>query len=150
MSTDAERRPRRARESIALPRRMAPTDALFWFAETALPEFRPIIAALYVLDRTPDAAAARASIDSGWTHVPRLRQRVVAAPGDLGLPEWRADPHFDAEYHVRHLSLPAPGGQRELLDLAARRCSRRRSIGSGRCGKPIGSMGSREAVRRAS
>jgi WS/DGAT/MGAT family acyltransferase len=98
---------------------MAPTDALFWFAETALPEFRPIIAGLYVLDRTPDVGAARASIDSALSLVPRLRQRVVAAPADIGLPEWRDDPHFDAAYHVRHLSLPVPGGQRELLDLAA-------------------------------
>ena len=97
---------------------MAPTDALFWFAESALPEFRPIIAGLYVLDRTPDVAAARASIESALAWVPRLRQRVVAAPAEIGLPEWREDPHFDAEYHVRHVSLPAPGGLRALLDLA--------------------------------
>jgi WS/DGAT/MGAT family acyltransferase len=29
------------------------------------------------------------------------------------------DPHFDRSYHLRHVSLPAPGGTRELLDLAA-------------------------------
>jgi WS/DGAT/MGAT family acyltransferase len=98
---------------------MAPTDALFWFAESAVPEFRPIIAGLYLLDRVPEPAAAHASIDAALARIPRLRQRVVAAPAEIGLPEWRVDPHFDIEYHVRNLSLPPPGGQRELLDLAA-------------------------------
>lgn len=64
MTTRAERTSHRAHQPIAVPRRMAPTDALFWFAQSALPEFRPIIAGLYVLDRTPDAAAARASIEA--------------------------------------------------------------------------------------
>ena len=39
---------------LDLPGRMAATDALFWYAEAALPEFRPIIAGLYQLDRAPD------------------------------------------------------------------------------------------------
>ena len=30
-----------------LPRRMTATDALFWYAESALPVFRPIIAGLF-------------------------------------------------------------------------------------------------------
>ena len=40
----------------APPARMAPTDALFWYAESALPAFRPIIGGLYLLDRPPPAA----------------------------------------------------------------------------------------------
>lgn len=101
------------------PRRMAPTDALFWYAERALPEFRPIIAGLYVLEGAPEPAAARAAFASALAGVPRLRQRVVEAPGELGLPEWIEDPHLDFDYHVRRVSLPAPGSQRALLDLAA-------------------------------
>lgn len=103
---------------IAAPRRMAPTDALFWYAERALPELRPIIAGLYVLAHPPDAAAARATLEAALAHVPRLRQRVVEAPGDLGLPEWVDDPHLDLDYHLRHVSLPPPGSRRALLDLA--------------------------------
>ena len=38
-----------ARQPLALPSRMAATDAIFWFAESALPIFRPIIAGLYIL-----------------------------------------------------------------------------------------------------
>jgi diacylglycerol O-acyltransferase len=101
------------------PRRMAPSDALFWYAEGALPELRPLIAGLYVLARPPAPAAARAQLEAALARVPRLRQRVVEAPGQLGLPEWVDDPHLDLEYHLRHVSLPPPGSQRALLDLAA-------------------------------
>jgi len=103
----------------ALPSRMAATDALFWYAESALPEFRPIIAGLYGLDRAPIAAQIEAGVERAIALVPRLRQRVVEAPLHLGLPEWIEDPHFDRSYHLRHISLPEPGGERELLDLVA-------------------------------
>ena len=34
--------------------RMMPTDALFWYAEEATPELRPLVAAILILDRLPD------------------------------------------------------------------------------------------------
>ena len=98
---------------------MAATDALFWYAESALPEFRPIIAGLYGLDRAAIAEQIEAGVELAIALVPRLRQRVVEAPLHLGLPEWIEDPHFDRSYHLRHVALPAPGGERELLDLVA-------------------------------
>jgi WS/DGAT/MGAT family acyltransferase len=106
-------------QALELPRRMAATDALFWYAESALPIFRPIIAGLYVLDRPPDPVRMEHGLELALALVPRLRQRVREAPWHLGMPEWRDDPHFDASYHVRHISLPPPGSVRELLDLAA-------------------------------
>lgn len=109
----------RALEPLRLPRRMAPTDALFWLAESALPSFRPIIAGLYLLDRRPDPARLEAGLDAAVARVPRLRQRVVEAPLPLGLPEWLDDPHYDRDYHLRHVALPEPGTFRALLDLAA-------------------------------
>jgi diacylglycerol O-acyltransferase len=108
-----------AAEPLVLPGRMTATDALFWYAESALPTFRPIIAGLYVLDRRPQRAGIEQGLATALATVPRLRQRVVEVPGHLGLPEWVDDPHFDATYHLRHVSLPAPGSRRELLDLAA-------------------------------
>jgi diacylglycerol O-acyltransferase / wax synthase len=104
---------------LRLPRRMTATDALFWYAESALPIFRPIIAGLYVLDRRPEAKRMEHGLHTALALVPRLRQRVVEAPFHIGLPEWVEDPHFDPGYHVRHVSLPPPGSQRELLDLVA-------------------------------
>jgi WS/DGAT/MGAT family acyltransferase len=104
---------------MSAPRRMAPTDALFWYAETALPIFRPIIGGLFILDRAPDPQALEESLDAALALMPRLRQHVIEAPLHLGLPEWADDPHFDRSYHFRHLALPAPGTRRELLDLTA-------------------------------
>ena len=51
--------------------------------------------------------------------VPRLRDRVVPGLGRLSPPEWAPDPEFDLDYHIRHVALPEPGSQRQLLDLAA-------------------------------
>jgi diacylglycerol O-acyltransferase len=105
--------------TFEFPHRMAATDAMFWYAESALPIFRPIIAGLYILDRAVEPAAVDLCIDCALDAVPRLRQRVLEMPLHIGLPEWIDDEHFDQTYHVRHLSLPAKGGQRALLELTS-------------------------------
>ncbi len=106
-------------QSLALSARMAPTDALFWYAEEAIPEFRPTIAGLYLLGGRPDAERLHAALDYALARIPRLRQRVLDAPMHLGLPQWVDDPHFDRRYHLRHLSAAPPGDLRHLLDLVA-------------------------------
>ena len=93
---------------MSAPRRMAPTDALFWYAETALPIFRPIIGGLFILDRAPDPQGLEESLDAALALMPRLRQHVIEAPMHLGLPAWADDPHFDRSYLLWHLALPAP------------------------------------------
>ncbi len=111
----AEHEPR----PLELSSRMTASDALFWYAEEALPRFRSTIAGLYVLAGRPDAERLDASLDAAIALVPRLRQRVLDVPLRLGLPEWAEDPHFDRRYHLRHVSLAEPGDKRHLLDLAA-------------------------------
>jgi diacylglycerol O-acyltransferase len=98
---------------------MTPSDALFWYTETAVPAFRPIIAGLYVLDRHPRPGGIEAALDATVRLVPRLGQRVVEAPLNLGLPEYVDDRHFDPKYHLRHVSVAAPGRMCELLELTA-------------------------------
>jgi WS/DGAT/MGAT family acyltransferase len=49
--------------------------------------------------------------------VPRYRQRIARIPVS-GHPVWIDDAHFNLHYHVRHLSLPAPGDERQLKRLA--------------------------------
>lgn len=52
--------------------------------------------------------------------VPRFRQKVRSVPGELGRPVWVDDPHLNLAYHVRHTSLPPPGSEQQLRNLAAR------------------------------
>ena len=51
--------------------------------------------------------------------MPRLRQRLHRAPPGCGRPFWADDPAFDVRRHVLHVSCPAPGDERSLLDTAA-------------------------------
>ena len=50
--------------------------------------------------------------------VPRYRQRMLSAPLDLARPVWRDDPNFDVREHVRSVTLPEPGDERQLRHLA--------------------------------
>lgn len=52
--------------------------------------------------------------------LPRLRQRLAFPPLRLGTPFWTDDPRFDLARHVRRESLPPPGTEAELRELAAR------------------------------
>jgi WS/DGAT/MGAT family acyltransferase len=49
-----------------------------------------------------------------------LRQRLVEVPLGLGRPYWVDDPHFDIEFHLRELALPAPGTREQLGEQVAR------------------------------
>ncbi|MEJ7585128.1 MAG: wax ester/triacylglycerol synthase domain-containing protein [Acidimicrobiales bacterium] len=73
---------------------------------------------LTLLDRAPD--------------MDRLRQRLSSRPrgappgpagggalGRLAPPEWRDDPDFDLDFHVREVAL-GPGRERQLFDLVAK------------------------------
>jgi len=44
-----------------------------------------------------------------------FRQRLVEVPLSLDYPYWTDDDDFDLEYHVRHISLPKPGGWDQLM-----------------------------------
>ena len=49
-----------------------------------------------------------------------FRQRIVQVPFNLDHPYWVEDPDFDLNYHVRHVTLPAPGTWKQLCELAQR------------------------------
>ncbi|NNL65393.1 MAG: hypothetical protein HKP30_04035, partial [Myxococcales bacterium] len=105
---------------LRLTRRMTPSDAIFWYTESALPIFRPIIAGLYLLDRAPEVDRLRRGAEAAVAMVPRLRQRVREGPLGIGLPTWADDAHLDLDYHLRHVSLPAPGTRSHLLELVGK------------------------------
>lgn len=52
--------------------------------------------------------------------VPRMRQRLVTVALNIGNPYWVDDPEFDIDLHLQHIALPAPGGWRQLRELASR------------------------------
>ena len=52
--------------------------------------------------------------------VPRFRQKLRFVPFGQGRPVWVDDPHLNLRYHVRHTSLPPPGSEEQLRNLAAR------------------------------
>jgi WS/DGAT/MGAT family acyltransferase len=70
------------------------------------------------LDRSPDFGRFQRRMDRAVAAIPRLRQRVTPA-GLFGVPGWEDDPNFDIAVHVRRIGAPAPGNDRQLLDLAA-------------------------------
>jgi diacylglycerol O-acyltransferase / wax synthase len=74
--------------------------------------------ALRRADGAIDIGRIRSFIESRLDRIPRYRQVVSFTP--LGRHIWLDDPHFNIEYHVRHTSLPRPGGEEELKALCGR------------------------------
>jgi diacylglycerol O-acyltransferase len=66
-----------------------------------------------------DIDRIKAHIASKLQYIPRYRQRLDWVPYDRR-PVWVDDQHFNFDYHVRHTSLPRPGSDEQLRDLAGR------------------------------
>jgi len=64
-----------------------------------------------------DIDRVRAYVESRLHLIARYRQRLAHVPVE-GHPVWVDDEQFDIRYHVRHLSLPRPGCERELKRIA--------------------------------
>ena len=68
----------------------------------------------------PDVEAVRELLESRLSLLPRFRRRLSEPrTGGLSWPTWVDEDAFDIATHVRHATLPAPGGQEELLDWLA-------------------------------
>jgi diacylglycerol O-acyltransferase len=100
------------------PAEMSAFEAVMWRAELD-PRLRSTTTSVLVLDRVPEWE--RFFDDHRWiaAAVPRFRQKVVVPAFRLGHPTWIEDPDFDLHYHVRRMRLPAPGSDRQMLDMAA-------------------------------
>src|SRR5213082_83418 len=107
-----------AERPLRFERRMSDAEALMWTIEKD-PAMRSSFLQLTLLDRPPDFARFRRRMERAVKVLPRLGQRVVPAPFRFAPPEWADDPSFDIDFHVRHLAVPPPGTDRQLLDLAA-------------------------------
>jgi len=63
--------------------------------------------------------AIRAAIESRLAQLPHYRRKLRRIPLE-NHPVWVDDHEFNLDYHVRHTSLPRPGGLAELRQVAAR------------------------------
>ncbi len=99
-------------------RRMTDTEYVMWTLDDD-PALRSDFVNVTVLASRPDEARLRAKVVGALRAVPNFADRVVTAPLRLAPPEWQPPREIDLDYHLRKVAVPAPGGMRELLDLAA-------------------------------
>jgi WS/DGAT/MGAT family acyltransferase len=66
-----------------------------------------------------DIERIRDHVRSKLQYIPRYRQRLEWVPYDRR-PVWVDDAEFTFDYHVRHTSLPRPGSDKQLKELAGR------------------------------
>jgi diacylglycerol O-acyltransferase len=105
--------------------RLSHLDTSFFALETRTTHMH--VASLIVLEAEPlraadggiDAVRIRDYIASRLHLMPRHRQRLAHVPVERA-PVWVDDEHFNIDYHVRHTSLPRPGGHDELVALMGR------------------------------
>jgi diacylglycerol O-acyltransferase len=100
-------------------------DASFLALETGSSHMH--VAGVALFDAAPlkgddggiDIDRIRAHVASKLQYIPRYRQRLERVPYDRR-PVWVDDEHFSLAYHLRHSSLPRPGTERQLKELAGR------------------------------
>src|SRR5271167_3230204 len=102
---------------LGQPDELSPLDYLMHRGE-AHPATRSAFLGVELLDRPADWGRLREAMDRASRVVIRMRQKVVVPPIPTTPPRWVVDPDFDLDFHLRRVSLPAPGTLRQLLDLA--------------------------------
>ncbi|HEY9417107.1 MAG TPA: wax ester/triacylglycerol synthase domain-containing protein [Pseudonocardia sp.] len=103
--------------------RMSAWEAMMWRAEGDL-RTRSSGVLLEILDSEPEWQRFRSAHEQASRAIPRLRDKVVEPLLPVVNPTWVPDEHFDLDYHVQRVSLPAPGTMRQLLDYVAQVHSR--------------------------
>ena len=105
--------------------RLSALDASFLYLEESNTPMH--IGGLAIFDSPAsgvDIDALIEHVDARLRLVPRYRQRIRDVPGNLALPVWADDEHFDLAHHVRRSALPRPGSTDQLHELVARVLSR--------------------------
>jgi WS/DGAT/MGAT family acyltransferase len=105
--------------------RLSVMDNTFLISET--PTTPMHVSAIEIFEAGPlrtaeggiDIASIRAAYAGALPRVPRYRQKLLWIPIE-NRPVWVDDPDFNLDYHVRHVSLPRPGGEEDLRRVASR------------------------------
>ncbi len=99
--------------------RLSSLDSWFLHLEREIQQLH-VGSALLFEGPSPSLAQLTAAIESRLDLLPRYRKRVLRVPLDLGRPVWADDPRFRIGDHVRQVTLPRPGTEDSLRELAAR------------------------------
>ncbi len=99
-------------------RTLSAAETMMWRLE-ADPHLSSTFANITVLDRPPDLDRLRRRMEHAVRRIPRLRRCIRPGFANLTPARWVDDPEFDLDTHIRHIALPAPGTERQLLDLTA-------------------------------
>jgi diacylglycerol O-acyltransferase / wax synthase len=97
---------------MARAERLSPLDAAFLYWER--PQHRMHVGCVALLDGPIAFEEFAAVVGERLGRLPRYRQRPVRPLLDLDWPHWEDDATFDVRRHVRHVAVPAPGGEPEL------------------------------------
>lgn len=100
---------------------LTPLDAAFLELEEADESAHMHIGWAMVFDPPPGGAPSLEDLRSRTADrldlLPGFRRRLSSPRvGSFSLPSWKPDSDFDIAAHMRHATLPAPGGEAELLD----------------------------------
>jgi diacylglycerol O-acyltransferase / wax synthase len=103
-------------------KRLSGLDAGFLYLET--PTSFMHVASLIIVDPATSPvpwnfARVRELFAQRLDQAPPFRRRLVEVPFGLHHPLWIEDPDFDLDWHLRHITVPRPGGMHELTELVA-------------------------------
>jgi WS/DGAT/MGAT family acyltransferase len=102
--------------------RLSGMDATFLYIETPAGHMHVAMVGIYDVSTMPGGYSfdrIKSHIAERLQVVPPFRRRLVEVPFQFHHPVWIEDPNFNLNYHVRRIGCPAPGGRRELGEVAA-------------------------------
>ncbi len=103
--------------------RLSGLDATFLYLETDAGHMHVAMVGIYDVTTMADGYSferLREHIRERLHVVPPFRRRLVEVPFQFHHPVWVEDPDFRLEHHVRRVTCPAPGGRRELAEIASK------------------------------
>ena len=93
-------------------------DATFLYGES--PTQHMHVGSVAVIEGSLKFETFKKIIHSRLHLIPKLRKRLVMVPFSIDYPYWVDDPEFDIDLHIHRVALPAPGGWKELREIASR------------------------------
>ena len=98
--------------------RLNPIELFMWRVSQD-PTLRMTVGTLMILEEPPAAGALGERLESAVAREPQLRRMPNDATRLGRRPAWIEDPAFEVGNHLRTVTLPSPGSDRQLLDYVA-------------------------------